>query len=192
MHMVGSQISPNQSWAHDVCRIWGSEKIIDVKGGGLQCCLCGTGTRVCYDNSTTAKSDGMFQTCEPNVIYQNTGLTRCAAVGCQVVFHPTCALLVTHLRVTKHNLNIPGDFKEEKKKDIELCQEYTLSLTQIRRVENVRSAINRTVQEKSYIIPVAFCGFHNPSREDSFYGCPPCADGISDFMRIPYQQYGSR
>jgi hypothetical protein len=37
----------------------------------------------------------------------------------------------------------------------------------------------------STLMPVAFCGYHNPRREPTFYGCYPAGELIGECVRIP-------
>ncbi len=166
----------HQTWIHEVCRIWSRRDVFDIStksdcssifsrhsnGSPLVnvCALCGTG----------GMSDG--------------GLTRCAASGCLVAFHPMCALLASKLnasnvgtndnttktksvRKTRRTENIESEMKSDDKEKIaaeqKLSLEYTLRLVKLTRAG-----------EASTVIPVAFCGIHNPSRDGSFYGCLPC------------------
>jgi len=114
----------------------------------------------------------------------NAGLTRCAARGCFVAFHPMCALLATKVgdkggkaksvrtRKTRHT----EQATEEKKSDEEdekLCKEYTLQLVQLTRTEGPMGGAAEEDTTTTTILPVAFCGIHNPSRADSCFGCLP-------------------
>lgn len=181
----GNSETQSEVWAHDVCRIWSTEKDGNVSLYDLTCCLCGTGaTNRSFDCCNETKDKGESQ--QTSQRHHFSGLTRCAAVGCQVVFHPTCAVLATRL---KKNVCIPGlSLAKERFQDLELSNQYTLSLSEIRRTENVNRNLQKG-EEKSYIVPIAFCGLHNPKREESFYGCPPCCEGLQEFIRIPYQYY---
>ena len=166
-----------QKWIHEVCRIWSRRDVSDIstnKDGPLSlsrhangsplisvCALCGTG----------GMGDG--------------GLTRCAARGCLIAFHPMCALLASKLRTsnvgmmndtakmksvrkTRRTENIESEIKSDDKEKIasdqRLSLEYTLQLVKLTRAG-----------ESGVVIPVAFCGIHNPSRDDSSYGCLPAA-----------------
>jgi hypothetical protein len=71
--------------------------------------------------------------------------------------------------VEEKKLEDNRNFLDDKK----LCNEYTLQLVQLKR--KVGSALfgEDDETEKTTILPVAFCGLHNPKREDSYYGCLP-------------------
>ena len=130
---------------------------------------------------------------------RNSSLVKCAAKGCMVVFHPMCALLVSKLRAESSNLDslkIVDDDKfkdlslretEELKKlcqnDLKLCQQYSLDIVELKRYEGTFGSIRGKM--KSCLIPVAFCGLHNPNRDKSLFGCPPTGGIISSHMRIP-------
>jgi hypothetical protein len=57
--------------------------------------------------------------------------------------------------------------------DRKLCNEYTLQLVKLVRTERAWPRGNDAKCVKTAIIPVAFCGLHNPGRDISFYGCLP-------------------
>ena len=179
-------------WAHEVCRIWSDFNICGESNmdeysslsrpprrsptSRSVCALCGTGG-----------SKGN------NSMRVNAGLTRCAAFGCSVVFHPMCALLSrlspemcmdvqgseykpARTRRTRHTKQ---QRKEEKgsiideniEADKKICKEYTLQMVQLTRAEQGVGSANK--EENTTIIPVAFCGIHNHRRKDSFYGRLP-------------------
>ena len=55
--------------------------------------------------------------------------------------------------------------------DIKLCNEYTLQLVQLSRTEATVNDNGEDVAPK--IVPIAFCGLHNPRRDTSCFGCLP-------------------
>jgi hypothetical protein len=59
------------------------------------------------------------------------------------------------------------DEKENTEADTKLCNEYTLQLVQL------ASAHATGEKDTKTVIPIAFCGIHNPRRDDSLYGCLP-------------------
>jgi len=183
----------SQKWVHEVCRIWSGRVLTDdskkKECSSLfsrlsnrsplvnVCALCGTGRM--NDNKQISRNDG---------------LTRCAARGCLIAFHPMCALLASKVfaskvgtndettkaksmraRKTRRTDHIGGEVKSDDKEKIaadqKLSFEYTLQLMQLIRAEEVGKVDNT-------VIPVAFCGIHNPLRDDSWYGCLPCGDVI--------------
>ncbi|KAL7536725.1 hypothetical protein ACHAXR_011212 [Thalassiosira sp. AJA248-18] len=182
----------SHKWAHEVCRIWNGLDISDdpklkecsslfqefPNGSPLStvCALCGTGRM------------------KGNKSMQFNGLTRCAARGCFVAFHPMCALLASKVgmddsagkaksvrtRKTRHTEQAGEEKKSDDNHNIEadkkLCKEYTLQLVQLTRTEGAVDSAGE--DDKSTIIPVAFCGIHNPQREDSFFGCLPGHAGV--------------
>lgn len=121
---------------------------------------------------------------------QFTGLTRCAARGCLVAFHPMCALLASKVgmegkggkaksirtRKTRHSDHAAEEKKSDCNEDMEadkkLCKEYTLQLVQLSRAEQLTGSAGKEENERA-IVPVAFCGIHNPRREYSAFGCLP-------------------
>lgn len=156
----------SQQWVHEVCRIWSSADTPEnkelenrpshrnAKVATNVCALCG-GTGI-----KKGKSNCM-------------GLTKCAAPGCYVAFHPMCAVVASKMGISDEQGSVPSrktrlSIEEEKKSedddedvaaDKKLCNEYTLQLVKMSHAEKA--------------IPVAFCGLHNPGRDSSFYGRLP-------------------
>lgn len=201
-------------WTHEICRIWCTKRIdkellvqkaltplkspskssigIMQNGIGVKdiernpisqiCCLCGMGEVLQNQNKK----------------YQ--GLIKCAAIGCNVTFHPMCAVLVTKLKTEDSNIQQVSATYEQMKKDSEYCKEYSLELLEVqhkklrqkckeREKDNLfmvrgNGSNNHNKEMETSIIPVGFCGIHNPKRRKDCYGCTP---GISKRMRIPYQ-----
>ncbi len=211
----------SDTWVHEICRIWCPKRkqnepiststlpssTLTTAPPSVRhyptevCCLCGIA-----DCSSHPKQQG---------------LVKCAATGCSVMFHPMCATLATKL----NNQGADGDPKDSKqtistppaerfidhfaiRKDIEICQEYTLDLLEVTH-EKVKENRNRGVYIKrpirtdinsnsnemetekesdTSIVPVGFCGLHNPERNKSFYGCTPGAELMSEFIYIPFHK----
>jgi hypothetical protein len=162
----------SQQWAHEVCRVWSNvdtpeNKELETRPSHRNpkvsltaCALCG-GSGVKRGKST---------------LY--TGLTKCAVPGCYIAFHPMCALIASKMSMTdeqgpatpNHKTRLSIEQTNEEKKcdeeddedvaaDKKLCNEFTLQLVKLAQTKD--------------IIPVAFCGLHNASRKNSFYGCIP-------------------
>ena len=189
MSQLESNSDSSNKWTHEVCRVWSgldlsnspkSEECSSLfqqfpNGSPLStvCALCGTGG-VKDDKSK-----------------QFTGLTRCAARGCLVAFHPMCALLASKVgmderssskaksvrtRKTRHSDQLAEEKKSDDTANIEadkkLCSKYTLQVVQLSKRENTIGGGDEDTDD-TVIIPVAFCGIHNPLREDSFFGRLP-------------------
>ena len=78
-----------------------------------------------------------------------------------------CATLATRLRVGGETVS--NDILDRKKLvDMELCQRYTLNVIELTRIEG--SLGNLPGGERSSILPLGFCGIHNPERDPAFYG----------------------
>ena len=90
------------------------------------------------------------------------GLIKCAGSGCRVRFHPMCAR-ITLVDDDARN----GEIPRGKEKDYRLCGRFTLEVLQC----------------DKRLVPVGFCGFHNPMRERTLYGCYP--GGLGTVMRVP-------
>eukprot|EP00804_Cyclotella_cryptica_P019156 CCRYP_017798-RA/>CCRYP_017798-RA protein AED:0.33 eAED:0.33 QI:135/1/1/1/0/0/2/232/913 len=182
-----SLLEPKDShqWAHEVCRIWSNADVPESEEIGSRsfhrypkflssaCALCGGG--------------GVKRGKSENVHY--VGLVQCAARGCYVAFHPMCALIASKTNM-EEMISVPSrrtrvsteQTTEEKKceedddrvvEDRKLCNEYTLQLVKLVRTEGAWPRGNNTKTKKTTIIPVAFCGLHNPGRDSAFYGCLP-------------------
>lgn len=150
--------SPDK-WAHEVCRVWSGmamgddsqDEILKRSPLATVCALCGTG---------------------------GAGLTRCVARGCFVAFHPMCALLASKMESNEANQAIrkrrnSRHNNELNEEDLKLCNEYTLQLVQLSRsgatVGNNANGDNAACN----VVPIAFCGLHNPCRDSSYFGCHP-------------------
>ena len=190
-------------WTHEVCRVWcqptTSAPSVAVPSGNsttdhlrsnsaVVCVLCGTG------NCSGA---------DVGIDSLPTGLVKCAAKGCCATFHPMCALLATKMLprpATTHRSsedstpNSPKgarksrkknpsdtagaagkkggdetfDLEERRVQDIHLCKQYTLTLAEVSHEDGSGSS-----STSSTIVPVAFCGLHNPKRETELVGCLP-------------------
>lgn len=191
-------------WTHEVCRVWcsGREEITgevnsqpeyppDIIPGTSTihdpdpvCCLCGMGH--VHNKGHENQAIVEINTVEEGVS-RIPGLIKCAASGCSLTFHPMCAMLVSKLRSRGSR---PQEKIDSLEQDEELCHQYTFELAEVKQKEGQKG--KDTGFEKTYTVPIAFCGFHNPNRDPSFYGCPPCADQIKDIISIPYQNFKSK
>ena len=182
----------NQRWTHDICRIWGepkqaralvsSDDTNSTPAGTVRpsteifqsyisdiCALCGMGAI----HNLGREKEEIIDHC-PRSFHQDRGvssvvssdlvpgLVRCAARGCFVTFHPMCAVLSSKLRQdNSHTENVKSSRKE---KDIDLSKIYTLTLVNVQR-QNERTNIS-----SGTVVPLAFCGLHNPLRDEELYG----------------------
>ena len=143
-------------------------------------------------------------------------VVRCAAESCSLQFHPMCAviasmvsidacaacarafrncivelyLLIVYSRfhccflfgqaanVHYHQELWQGDAKE---RDAFLCSQYRLSM-----LHTSFCGGDSVTGGNSTTLPVAFCGYHNPGRQEDFYGLYPGGFSVeSGIMRIP-------
>ena len=186
-----SQVRPNV-WVHEVCRIWrdplNSRNPNDPSVRGFAgCALCCAG----YG--------------------PGDGLTKCAAAGCSVRFHPMCALFLS--KCEENSTGVVGPSKpatpdwlatqnfrstEEKdrrtsqdrrleklkEEDKKLCRQYTLAFAKCWIPGSNSGAVGSAT-----LLPVCFCGIHNPRRDRSLYGLYPGGDHIDEhIMRVPPRQ----
>ncbi|CAB9514651.1 expressed unknown protein [Seminavis robusta] len=198
-------------WVHDVCRMWsdlateqpkqenGSKspkkktETADADGDDVViCALCGQ-----------ADDSG-----------EHNGIVRCAASGCSIHFHPMCALFLSKCAEigAKENSKLPNGAdpgtkpapdsdSEDKPKGVEdpvleklleddrfLCRQYSLRFAKCmipgRRV--VRPSSIQSSPSTAAVLPVCFCGIHNPKRDRSLYGLYPGGQLMdAQVMRIP-------
>lgn len=173
----GGAMSPSirgKGYVHEICRIWTGletqpqcEKQDEIMKTPLEHTLLRSMCALCGRLVTESKSKE---------------LVRCVASGCLVTFHPMCALLASKMETSEitHG-EMPSDILERMNVlDSQQCKEYTLKMMKCHVGENE----NRITK----VLPVAFCGFHNPARETSLFGCYPCGGILGESMRIPSLQ----
>jgi len=202
----------NPRFTHEVCRIWCTRQGKKLENdmtppitpsivsppssrrptNGPQrslkeavCCLCGMGT---VHNEGENNEEILQIANEEEGADRVPGLIKCAAACCNVSFHPMCALLASKLSQDYIDI-IQNGKMTVKLDDGSLCQQYTLELMDVTRIEGGNGS--KLGEEKTYIVPVGFCGLHNREREAEYYGCLPCSDPqtriLCDSMKIPYQ-----
>jgi len=125
------------------------------------------------------------------------GLVKCAAQGCTIMFHPLCAILFSKIEVSdpvvyqiRNNNTTKGskkncsvNFQKKKEEDHYWCNQYVLTLLQTKRTEGTLG--NLKGKYINCVLPVTFCGLHNPRRDKAFYGCPAGGGSIASAMRVP-------
>lgn len=169
----GGAMSPSSEsagYVHEVCRIWTRlqpqspcAQLGEIKKNPLLtrlrtlCSLCG-------NRVTDAESNELI---------------RCVASGCQVRFHPMCGLLASKIATSEATEEEMPANKLERMNilDSQLCKQYTLTM--------MKCTVDSKASCETKVLPVAFCGFHNPIRDTSLYGCYPCGGMVGDAMRIP-------
>ena len=155
-------------WAHDLCQLW-SRPIDTVSGTGQShqvCCLCGK------TNGSPCKSNSAMDA--------TIGLIKCAGKGCFVHFHAMCALLVTRGRSKTDDKLENGKRRfsrlDRQNIDTQHCLDYTLDVIEV---------TSNSSSPTSSFVPIAYCGIHNPRRDDDYFGLPACGGAIVSSMRIP-------
>lgn len=100
-------------------------------------------------------------------------LIKCAAKGCQIKFHPMCAIvssLMAHKTMERNGVCEPTS-------DEYLSSMYTMTMIE------TSTTLNGEIHNAR--LPVAFCGLHNQKRQADFYGLPPKGGYVSQAVRVP-------
>jgi hypothetical protein len=152
----------SDKWVHDVCRIWCDPKLAPTKSH--VCVLCSE---------------------------SSSSIVLCAAKGCHVAFHPMCGIIASLAASADRDSN-GSETKEESEKAAEhdafLCTQYRLAMIDTSWTEPTGS----TPKARSRILPVGFCGYHNPDRQADFAGLYPGNCYVANAMRIPPLRAGVR
>jgi len=145
-HSAGELVqNEDGSWVHEICRTWCSD-----------CRLSGA--------SSTPAPDADDMRC--HLCSENTdAVARCAAANCNIQFHPMCAVIATFSAYEHHDNMLERDAKE---RDAFLCSQHELSMLQTSCCGGGTPSAGT-----STALPIAFCGFHNPNRQEDFYGLYP-------------------
>lgn len=102
-------------------------------------------------------------------------LVRCAAKNCHVEFHPLCALIASNAADL-----LQRQTKEETSSDVASRDEFLCTQFRLVRLE-----VGSRASDRLETVCAAFCGLHNPDRQDDFYSLPAGGDGLATGMRIP-------
>ena len=200
-------------WIHEVCRIWRvpTSPTGSTQSGLLQglknpeiCALCGEkggADTLTPSNDTDENGEALLHS------QASYPLLKCAAARCQVRFHAMCAFLSSMIfdrdfedreigfegkaaREEAKNDHPPEAslvsnlLRDAKKNDCRLCKQFTLAAIDCFTVTGSQG--KDPGNQHFRVLPVAFCGIHNPKRDRAFYGLYPggCHLGNSA-MRIP-------
>jgi PHD-zinc-finger like domain len=201
-------------WVHDVCRVWcdksteipsledgANERMANEAPGSVVladvfCALCGA--------SSQGESD------------KYNGIVRCAASGCSIYFHPMCALYLSKCdeigskglpcRAETESRDEEANTKERSKEykdqrleqlledDKFLCRQYSLRFAKckIPGIRRIGRAYIQPPPPAAVVLPVCFCGIHNPKRDRSLNGLYPGGQLVDgQVMRVPpRKQFG--
>jgi hypothetical protein len=172
------------------------------------CALCSKGGSGCSleeDDRRSPVSGKTIGSWALNRTRTCEALVKCAAARCQVKFHPMCAIIVSKLRDESVDLESGGVIKTgeaggggnsamslvaedsvdyAQTEDSQFCKEYSLTALNCLSIEG---RMGKDPGDKCFnLLPVAFCGIHNPKREPSLYGMYPGGINLdSKSMRIP-------
>jgi len=197
--LIGGNLSEDNDrtprWTHEICRIWGQQKqgnVVISSSDSKTHISTPAGTRMLYSEIFKSYTSETCSLCGMGLIhnlgrekeeilshrsssfYQDRGISsadhmdlvpgliRCGAKGCYVSFHPMCAVLSSKLR---HDItHADGSKSSHKQDDKDLSKIYSLTLV------NMMRKTERSNGSICSVVPIAFCGIHNPNREDQFYG----------------------
>ena len=164
-----------------ICKHTGGELVQDKDGRWVHE-ICKTWCLECTPEDQEAVSSDDATRC--HLCAESTGaVARCAAENCTIQFHPMCAITASAASKVHHKEMLKGDAKE---RDAFLCSQYQLSMVHTSFCGGGSSAAGN-----SMILPVAFCGYHNPNRQEDFIGLYP--GGLSEesgAIRIPSDRTG--
>lgn len=107
-------------------------------------------------------------------------LVRCAASGCSLLFHPMCAKIASHVAATNRGMNhtsFCGEVEREEDEDIFLSTQYCQEVVSV-----------SFGKKNKRIIPIAYCGLHNPQRARDRYGLQPGAVHFREATRLPMER----
>jgi hypothetical protein len=165
-----------REWLHEVCRIWATGTNLKFQEHDDQecisqlCALCG---------SSDARGPAVENQHEPQTKTLTPRYTvKCAAEGCHIRVHPMCALVSSLNAQSNDESTIrvasQSSFDDDNdgiNRDISLCDQYTLTFASVKGVSHAFGKDPGFVRRA--MIPVLFCGIHNPKRNSSFYGLYP-------------------
>lgn len=164
-------------WVHETCRIWTDAQRHSPDSKNLSCVLCGSGF------NGTLPADSRLRRGQPTQrasarSYSSHCVVKCAAPGCHLSVHPMCALastLTSQSMIEASNKNSKdatlNDILKAKKRDEELCCQYTLTFASI---YGLAHSFGKDPGARcSTPLPIIFCGIHNPAREQSCHGLYP-------------------
>jgi hypothetical protein len=88
-------------------------------------------------------------------------------------------------RDEKSEIATLDNIQKAKKRDVELCSQYTLTFAS---VCGLAHSFGKDPGAKfSAPLPIIFCGIHNPAREQSFHGLYPGGESmdIDQTLKVP-------
>lgn len=177
------------AWVHDVCRRWGDSFV----GGGGSCALCGksmpngTGLVKCAASGCSLQVHPMcalllskLEKVKFEKQNQNDGET--SKTG-SVPSRASNGSRARNMTSSKTETSL----EQLREKDRYLCRQFTLSYTKCYiTADPSPSAKDQASSSKEYILPVCFCGIHNPKRDRSLYGLYPGGYHVDEsVMRVP-------
>jgi hypothetical protein len=138
-------------WVHDTCLVWGGA----WKGA----------------NTVGVHRSGVCALCSHSSSY----LVKCAAKGCLVQFHPSCAAVTSAVSRRHYEASTARAKPDPLERDTFLCTQYHLDMLCV--------VLGSGYTDR--ILPVAFCGYHHPQRRVDWKGLPPGAMRVNAAIRVP-------
>ena len=195
-------------WVHDVCRVWCdvSTEIPSLEHGGK-------GRMTKESLGTVGVADAVCALCgvsNNGGLDEYNGIIKCAASGCSIFFHPMCALYLSKCDEIGEK-SCPGEAEGDEDRDQasneykagenqdqmlqqlllhdqKLCRQYSLRFAKckIPGIRRVGKASIQSSPSSAIVLPVCFCGIHNPKRDRSLYGLYPGGQLIDgQVLRLP-------
>lgn len=195
-------------WVHDVCRVW-----CDVSTDMTSLEHGGKGRKAKESPGSVGLADAFCALCgltDKGELNEYTGIVKCAASGCSIYFHPMCALYLSKCDEISSksplgdaaayedgdqagNEDKPKEYQDQRLQqllldDKKLCRQYSLRFAKckIPGIRRVGKASIKSSPSAAIVLPVCFCGIHNPKRDRSLYGLYPGGQLIDgQVLRVP-------
>ena len=199
-------IDGTKVWVHEVCRIWTGGKLRRVDSAEStssqgRCIIC------------SRSDDPKYGCCAVKCAASNCHVhvhPMCALLS-SVSSSGAESMTNNGTSITQHGPNVVSNIEMARQNDMNHCKEYTLTFLSVTATEKeigqnvtavspdavsdttaqnhttTTTTTNQMIKECSAsptMVPVVFCGIHNPKRERSFYALPP-GGFPNDTLRVP-------
>jgi hypothetical protein len=128
----------------------------------------------------TAEEAKFCHLCSKN----SRGVVSCAAVHCQVSFHPWCARVISRLGCL--SLSVVSADDVSSMSDAYLCTQFTCAMLDVEAVApGNHGQCGKKLLPSMTRLPVVYCGFHNPKRQVDRIGLYPEGNHLQGALRVP-------